>query len=135
MTVVQYSRGSELSIVNGMRTDLPATPNVGASRLSSSTSGSGVGLPDRHGEDRHALDPQPGGGLDRRLALVPVAVGGEHDADEVLDLLRRLRQGLVQVGAAPGLRRGERLDDDVHPLAQLRPGATSSASGAIASRA
>ncbi len=34
-----------LSMVNGMRTALPATPKVGASRLSSSTSGSLVGLP------------------------------------------------------------------------------------------
>ncbi len=29
-TVVTYSRGSELSIVNGMRTALPATPKVGS---------------------------------------------------------------------------------------------------------
>ena len=43
--MVENSRGRELSIVNGMRTDLPETPNVGASRLSSSMSGSRVGLP------------------------------------------------------------------------------------------
>jgi len=45
LTVVTYSRGSDESIVNGMRTVLPFTPNVGASRLSSSTSGRRVGLP------------------------------------------------------------------------------------------
>src|SRR5580658_5022551 len=45
VTVVTYSRGRELSTVNGMRTDLPTTPKVGASRLSNSTSGSRVGLP------------------------------------------------------------------------------------------
>src|SRR5262249_12279357 len=45
VTVVRYSRGSELSTVNGTRTDLPATPKVGRSRLNSSTSGSRVRLP------------------------------------------------------------------------------------------
>src|SRR5947208_10034715 len=45
VTFVRYSRGSVLSIVNGMRTDLPTTPNVGAPRLTSSTSGSRVVLP------------------------------------------------------------------------------------------
>ncbi len=45
VTVVVNSRGSELSIENGTRTDLPATPKVGRSRLKSSTSGSRVRLP------------------------------------------------------------------------------------------
>ena len=45
MTVVRYSRGSVLSIVNGIRTDFPAMPNVGESRLSNSTSGNRDELP------------------------------------------------------------------------------------------
>src|SRR5947207_2734036 len=45
VTVVRYSRGSVLSIVNGTRTALPTTPNVGAPRLTSSTSGNRVVLP------------------------------------------------------------------------------------------
>src|SRR3954462_9157995 len=47
VTVVRYSRGSVLSIVNGTRTALPTTPNVGAPRLTSSPSGSRVVLPTR----------------------------------------------------------------------------------------
>ena len=117
-----YSRGSELSIVNGTRTDLPATPKVGASRLSSSTSGSRVAAAHRHGEHRHALHPQPRGGLHRRLALVPVAVGGQHDAAQVRRSSRApgpaARTGRCRVPACGG---GERLDDDVHPLPQLVP--------------
>ncbi len=64
VTVVMYSRGSELSIVNGTRTDLPAMPKVGRSRLKSSTSGSRVRLPTGDRENRHALrsadGPPPG---------------------------------------------------------------------------
>ena len=45
VTVVRYSRGNVLSIENGMRTDFPAMPNVGESRLSNSTSGSRDELP------------------------------------------------------------------------------------------
>ena len=45
VTVVVNSLGSELSIENGTRTDLPVMPKVGRSRLKSSTSGSLVRLP------------------------------------------------------------------------------------------
>ncbi len=86
------SRGSELSIVNGMRTALPTTPNVGASRLSSSTSGSRDGAADRHGEHGNALEPQPTAASTGGSPFVPVAVGGQHDAAQVLELLRRLRR-------------------------------------------
>src|SRR3954453_18131708 len=44
-TDVEHSRGSVLSIVKGIRTDLPTTAKVGASTLSSSTSGNRCGLP------------------------------------------------------------------------------------------
>ena len=137
VTVVTYSRGSELSIVNGTRTDLPATPKVGTSRLEQLDVGQPGPAAHRHGEHRHALDPQPGGGLHRRRALVPVAVGGQHDPAQVGDPFRRAGQRLVKVGAVAGSgsrpaldrpadpgpigRRRERLDDDVHPLPQIRP--------------
>ena len=52
---------------------------------------------DRHREDRHPAHPQPGGGLHRRRALVPVAVGGQHDASQVGDLFG---------GARPAARSG-----------------------------
>ena len=86
-----------------MRTDLPATPNVGASSDSSSTSGSRVRAAQRDGEDGHPLDPQPGGGLYRRRALVPVAVRGQHDPAQVLDLLHGPGQRLVKIRAATRL--------------------------------
>jgi len=44
-TEAEHSRGSVLSIVKGIRTDLPTTANVGASTLRSSTSGNRCGLP------------------------------------------------------------------------------------------
>ena len=108
-------------MVNGTRTDLPATPNVGASRLSSSTSGSRVGLPDRHGEDR----ARPSSGAWRRPG--PAAAPRSS---------RRRRRGRRPGGwgssraprragrtgrsrARP--RRRERLDHDVHPLAAAPP--------------
>ena len=101
------SRGSELSIVNGTRTDLPATPKVGTSRLKSSTSGSRVRLPTGTAKIGTPRIRSAGGGLHRRLALVPVAVGGQHDAAQVLNLLRSAGERLVQVGAVarPAARR------------------------------
>ena len=45
VTVVVNSRGIELSIENGTRTDFPETPKVGRSRLKSSTSGNRERLP------------------------------------------------------------------------------------------
>ncbi len=44
-TVVVCSRGKVLSIVNGMRTDLPTMANVGESMLSNSRSGNRAALP------------------------------------------------------------------------------------------
>src|SRR4051812_49170277 len=67
VTVVRYSRGSVLSIVNGTRTALPTTPNVGAPRLTSSTSGSRAALPTRTANtgtplSRRAVAAWTGGG-------------------------------------------------------------------------
>ena len=77
--------------MNGIRTDLPATPKVGDVEAQELDVGQAGAAADRHGEDRHAPHPQPGGGLHRRRALVPVAVGGQHDAAQVLDLLAARR--------------------------------------------
>ena len=74
-------------------------PKVGTSRLKSSTSGSRVRLPTGTVIDRHAPDAQPGSGLHRRLAFIPITVGGQDDGSQIGDFLRRLGQRLVQVGA------------------------------------
>ena len=103
MTVVVYSRGSELSIENGTRTDLPATPKVGRSRLKSSTSGSRVRLPTGTANTGTPLIRSARRRLHRRLALVPVAVGGQHDAAQVLDPLRRAASGSFRSVPCPGL--------------------------------
>ena len=99
MTVVVNSRGSELSIENGTRTDLPATPKVGRSRLKSSTSGSRVRLPTGTAKIGTPRIRSAGRRQHRRLALVPVAVRGQHHAAQVLDLLRCPGKRVVQIGA------------------------------------
>ena len=81
-----------LSIVNGMRTDLPATPRVGGVQAEKLDIGQADAAPDRHGEDRHPARPKPRGGLDGRRPLVPVAVRSEDDPAEVANGLGGLGQ-------------------------------------------
>ncbi len=121
VTVVTYSRGSELSIVNGMRTDLPTTPNVGASRLRTSTSGKRVGAADGDGKHGNPLLPQDVGRLHRRLTGVPVAVGCQNDRSEVVKFFRGLGQRFVQVRATSRPRRRKSLDADREPPLQSAP--------------
>ena len=105
-----------------MRTDLPATPKVGTSRLKSSTSGSRVRLPTGTAKTGTPRIRRRGGRLHRRRALVPVAVGGQHDAAQVLrSSAEHAASGSFRSVPWPGLRLGERLDHDVHPLPQLVP--------------
>ena len=115
-------RGSELSIENGIRTALPATPKVGTSRLKSSTSGRRVRLPTGTAKIGHAPHPQPGGRLDRRRAFVPVAVGGQHDAAQVRRSFpepgRAARSGRCR---GPAAGSANAWMHDVHPLRELVP--------------
>jgi hypothetical protein len=114
-SVAAASCGNELSIVNGMRSGLPATAKVGTSKLESSTSG--------------RCDSAPVGtvktGTSRMRSFVAAWLGGsptfqspsliERDCAQMRILLRSCGQRAADVGAV--LRRigvgGERLDRDI----------------------
>ena len=120
VTVVRYSRGNVLSIVNGIRIGL----SDNAERRHAESDKLDVrqmrGAPDRHSEHRHAFQPQLRGGLDRRRPFVPVAIRNQHDPSQVLDCFGRLRQRFIKVGSQTRARR-ELLQYDIHALPQRRP--------------
>ena len=121
VTVVMNSRGSVLSIVNGMRTDFAGDAERRRVEAEQLDVGQSLRAADRDREHRNLLEPQFCRGVDRRLALVPVAVGDQHDADKPADLLRRGGERRVEVAAAVALLAGERLQDHVEPFGQRRP--------------
>ena len=73
---------------------------------------------DRHGEHGNAGHAEREGRFDRRLALVPVAVGGQHDSPQRSDFFECRGQRSAQIGAAAGRRLGNRLHRDVEPFAR-----------------
>ncbi len=132
LTVVTCSRGSELSMVNGTRTALPPTPNVGRIEVDQLDVGQPGGTADRDREDRNSQGPQPRRGLNGGLPLGPVAVRGQDDPAEVLERLGSLSERPVEVGAVPAA-----LGENDCTTTFIRPRSLShdaaSASGAIAS--
>ena len=83
--------------MNGIRTDLPATPNVGASRLSSSTSGSRDGLPTGTANTGMSFSRSADAASTGGWPSFQSPSEASTIAAQVLELLRRLGQRLVQV--------------------------------------
>ncbi len=84
-SVAVSSRGSELSMVNGMRSGLPATAKVGTSKLVNSTSGSRVSAPSGTAKTgtsrmRSRVAACAGG-----FAGVPIAIAEQHDGAAAAD--------------------------------------------------
>ena len=121
VTVVTCSRGSVLSIVNGMRTDLPAMPKVGASRLKQLDVGQPRRAAHRHGEDRHPLQPQGRGGLHRRLPSFQSPSDASTMPRRFWNRCGASASGSYRFVPCAGFGRRERLDHDVQPLAKRLP--------------
>ena len=109
VTVVTYSRGSELSIVKGIRTDLPSDAEGRRIQAAAARRRAGAsGCPPARRTPARPCSRSRVAACDRRQARVPVAVGSQHDADQVLDLGRApWPAGSYRSVPCPGLRRPE----------------------------
>ncbi len=113
-----YSRGSVLSIVNGMRTDLAGDAERRGVEAQQLDIRQPLRAADRHGEHRHVrhaaaerpLRPaaRPRSSRRRRPARSPAATA----------IFSSAAASGVQIGAAAGRRLGERLHHDVEPFAR-----------------
>ena len=120
--------------MNGMRTDLPATPKVGSVEAQELDVGQPVRLPTGTAKTGTPLSRSRGRGLHRRLPLVPVAVGGQHDPAQVLDSLRSTRPAARSGRCLPGPRLGRTAGRPRSSARRSFSQVDGSARGAIASR-